>query len=242
MATNWQAPTRMDERFVAPNVPIGSYTSVASSNIPAYTAPGWEDGRENFYMDSPSGAWAPGLHQVPGGTPDPMRTQQLKQRDYRPTPLTDAPRKWWLGIGGPGREEQARHNSQEDVDADGWAMTRGDPGNKRAAPDVRRTPPPENRLTQQMSPNNYTYTRPFDQTVAHFFNGAHFSMADHRRNYTIHGMKTTPTRRNTYRLDPPPWDTDIVDLPVGTLNSVDIPDARLKQVELPMSGNRAYRL
>jgi len=192
-------------------------------------------------MDSPSGGWSAVLRQFAGGTPDPMRVQQLQQRDYRPTPLTDPPEQWWLRPGfGPGYEKQRYHTSLEDVDADGWELTRGSPNQKRAAPDIKRTPPPENRITQQMSPANYSYTRPFDQTIAHSFNSVHFSMADHRRDYKPFAQNTSPTRRNTYRIDPVPWDTDIVDMGDPTVSG--LIDARLVQVDVPYYAGRSYRL
>ena len=75
------------------------------------------------------------------------------------------------------------------------------------------TPRPETRPTQQLNPHQYTFTRPFNQTNARLLNGVHFSMADHRRNYEIGGMNPVPVRRNTYRTEPTPWDTNIVDMP-----------------------------
>jgi hypothetical protein len=45
-------------------------------------------------------------------------------------------------------------------------------------------------------------------------------MADHRRNYPILGMneqrKPGAGTRNTYRLAPVPWDSNIVDVPPDT--------------------------
>jgi len=231
-------PDVMDTRYAAPDQAIGEYTS-GGITVRGYAMPSPDE--ENGYMDSPSGGWAAKLIQFPGGTPDPMRTQQLQQRDYRPTPLTDPPEQWWLRPGfGPGYEEQRDHTAQESVDADGWALTRGSPETKRAAPDIKRTPPPENRVTQQMSPANYSFTRPFDQRVAHMFNSVHFSMAAHRRDYAPTGMNTSPTRRNTYRIDPAPWDTDIVDM--GNPAASGLPNARLAQIDVPFYAGNSYRL
>jgi hypothetical protein len=36
-------------------------------------------------------------------------------------------------------------------------------------------------------------------------------MADHRREYPILGMAPVNSRRNTYRVEPTPWDINIVD-------------------------------
>jgi hypothetical protein len=231
---------RQNNRYAAPDVPVGSYLSSGVPGEPSYVndVTATESGG---YHNSPTGAWAPGLTQQPGGYPDPHRTQQLDTKDYRPTPLTSAPERWWLGPKGPGAEEQGRHTAIEHVDADGWTMQRPVWGAKRAAPDPRRTPPPETRLTQSMSPSRYWFTRPFDQHAARRLNGLHFSMADHRRDYPIMGMQPVTARRNTYRLDPPPHDIDIVDEPA--VSSFDTtPNQRLQQVELPLSSNRSWRL
>src|SRR3546814_10876093 len=74
-----------------------------------------------------------------------------------------------------------------------------------------------------MSPRSYTFTRPFDSLNRNYanvsigsarqLNGQHFSMADHRREYPILGIKPNHLRRNTYRLDPSPWDADLIDVP-----------------------------
>lgn len=229
---------RQNDRYADPNVPVGSYLSSGEPGGQSYVNDD-TDTQSGGYNVSPTNAWAPKLTQQPGGYPDPQRTMQLNTNDYRPTPLTENPDHWWKGPKGPGREIQERHNSTEYVDADGWEMTRPLWGAKRAAPDPRRTPPPETRLTQKMSPSRYSFTRPFDQHAARRLNGIHFSMADHRRTYPIMGMQPVVNRRNTYRLDPAPYDTDIVDTaPAASY----VPDARLRQVELPLSSNRSWRL
>lgn len=47
------------------------------------------------------------------------------------------------------------------------------------------------------------------------FNGAHFSMASNQREYDILGMQPMRSRRNTYRAEPTPWDTDVIDRPAS---------------------------
>lgn len=173
---------------------------------PAYTVPSYGD---RDWNDSPINAWAPGLHSAPGETPDPMRMRLMPTADYRPAPA-DPPQDFWLGAHGVGRDEMQRHRV-EFVDADGFE-TRID-GYKHFAPNPRSTPPPEPRLTSRMSPLTYVFTRPFDQTPARHLNGQHFSMADHRRQYPILGMQPVVRRRNTFRTEPAPWDTDLVDMP-----------------------------
>jgi hypothetical protein len=68
-----------------------------------------------------------------------------------------------------------------------------------------------------MNPRTYFFWRPFETNQpkmgARRLNGIHFSMADHRRDYEILGMEPAKTRRNTYRLEPTPWDTNLVDYP-----------------------------
>lgn len=230
---------RQNTRYTTPDEPVGNYTSGGLAGSEEFAV--HDQSGQSSYMDSPSGSWAPRLRQVPGGVPDPMRTQQMPQRDYRPTPLNQAPSRWWNSLRGVGGEKQARHTGAEFVDADGWEMTRGVGGpGKRAAPDSRRTPPDESRVTQKMSPSRYVFTRPFDQHAARTFNGIHFSMADHRRNYPVLGMQPISRPRNTYRIDPAPWDTDIVDM--APENEPTVAPARIQQVELPQALNRSWRL
>lgn len=175
---------------------------------PAFAVKTYGD-NDPYYVDSPVSAWAAELHPVPGGTPDPMRERLFPVRDYRPAP-GDPPEDFWLGVNGPGREKVIRHGV-EFQDADGIALE-AHKGYARGA-DPRWVPAPETRLTQQLSPHNYVFTRPFDQDIKRRLNGEHFSMADHRRTYPILGMQPPVRKRNTFRADPPPWDTDLVDYP-----------------------------
>lgn len=196
----------------------------------AYTVP--TPGHDG-YADSPIVAWSPTLTGRADGTPDPRRTGQTDGPAYRPTPYNGPPEDWWAGAG-PGRETLNRHHRQEYVNPEGFEETRSlDPG-KRAVPDIRRTPPPETRLTQKLSPHRWVYTRPFDQDLAHDqMKGNHFSLADHRRTYPIMGMEPAVQRRNTYRQDPAPWDTYLTDYPpednvyagAGATHSGDLPES-----------------
>lgn len=183
-----------------------------------------------YYVDNPSLDWAAKLHPVPGGTPDPMRTLQFPVRDYRPAP-GDPPEDFWLGVNGPGREKVQRHGV-EFQDADGIEAV--SPGSISRAPDPRWVPVPESRLTQRLSPHNYLFTRPYDQTIARRLNGEHFSMADHRRTYPILGMQPPTRKRNTFRADPPPWDTDLVDMPPYV---PPVFDGRIPTYEVPATRN-----
>lgn len=86
---------------------------------------------------------------------------------------------------------------------------------KTRAADPRWNPPEANRVTQNQSPSNFRFTRPFDVSSAKYLNGNHFSQADLQSNvgyqYTGTPISATGVRRNTYRTEPRPWDADIVD-------------------------------
>lgn len=192
---------------------------------------------DHAYMDNPAGEWGPELRDGAEGIPDAHRTRNMPLYEYRP-PAGSPAERWWNSARGPGQEGLERHRAVETVDGDGWQMTRGDMTRKRAAPDVYRTPPPEPRPTNLLAPTTYSYTRPFDQDVERRFNGLHFSMADHRRNYEVYGMAPVRTNRNTYRADPQPWDTDIVDMaPAYTPTQ-----ARITQIEVPDAAGKSWRL
>lgn len=93
----------------------------------------------------------------------------------------------------------------------------------RWADNPRRFVPPNPRPRTSQSPSDWRFYRPFDQLnrpypdmitgTARRLNGHHLSMADHRRDYEILGVNPQRTMRNTYRLDPSPWDEDMVDMP-----------------------------
>lgn len=195
-----------------------------------YIAPGERE--ENGYVDSPSFAYASPLRAIQGGTPDPARTSLATPPGYRPDP--SSPAGFWRRIFG---EKLARH-SVEKLDADGWEELKGGSGKPRAA-HPRATPPPEPRKTSLMAPSTYSFTRPFDQHSARRFNGVRFSMASHRRNFPVGGMAPVHTRRNTYRADPVPWDSAIVDVPAAYEPAT----YKVRNVELPPGvANRSWRL
>jgi hypothetical protein len=146
--------------------------------------------------------------------------------------------------------DRERHGNVH-VTSTGWTTPTGLAlGDKRWADNPRRNPPAEPRVTSRLSQNTWSFTRFFDQLNRTFddeptsgsarrFNGIHFSMADHRRNYEIYGMRPVSSRRNTYRIEPTPWDIDVVDMPPAANSN--IPEARILGVELPYQ-TRAMRL
>lgn len=176
------------------------------------------------------------LDQSANGIPDAERLGAAPIRDFHGTEGNeDKPLPWYRIRGRSAKERE----SVVDVESIGWTTTPGiNYSDRRHADNPRRTPPPEQRITARMSPSNYSFMRPFDQTVAHSFNGMHFSMADHRRNYDTGGMAPAMSRRNTQRLDPAPWDTNIVDeAPIDELQS-----ARLTAIDVISTSGRSYRL
>lgn len=228
--------------YAAPDVPIGDYVAqLGRSGAPSFRyddRPEYPFPANGGYTDSPVGAWSPGnLHTGAESIPDAHRMRTMPLYDYRP-PADAPPENWWNSRVGPGQEGLERARRVETVDGDGWRVFRGDMFRKRAAPDIRRTPPPESRPTSDMAPVTYSYTRPFDQTPARRLNGLHFSMADHRRTYEVYGMAPINSRRNTYRADPQPWDTGIVDY----APDYGPPSARIQSVEVPDSAGRSWRL
>lgn len=185
-----------------------------------YAAPSLED---NPYPDVHG--WAP----APNRTDADQRLGRIPSRSFR--------------LGGESSEAfyETRHadtairHSVEFLDADGFEIVKGE---LRRAPDPRWTPPRESRPTQRMSPHTYVFTRPFDQHSARRFNGSHFSMADHRRDYDILGMAPVRQRRNTSYRIPAPWDTDLVDEPV----EMDVRPQGIPVIDLPPPSNRSFRL
>lgn len=220
---------------MAVNSPSAGPSPYPARNAAFRTPPmGTEDG----YIDRPGKEWAPpSLQPDPNEIPDARRLGTIPNRTSVPNG-GEAPADFWLN--GRGRDVQLRHNSAETIDADGWRMFRGTNYGeaKRAAPDPRRTPPPETRPTQEMSPSRYTFQRPFDQTTARRLNGLRFSMADHRRVYEVTGTAPISSRRNTYRQDPGPWDAALTDYPANTPTDW----GGYHTAAIPMSGNRSRRL
>lgn len=219
----------------------------------AYAVPGLSE--ENGYSDSPVTAWGPTLRTSPTGIPSGQRVGETPRYDFRPDPAR--PDDFWRRLDA---DDSYRYGYSETVDGNGWEENKRGAGGpdpshnvyERWAPNPRGTPPPEPRVTSQLVPRTYSYERPFDQLnrpwadgpvgTARHFNGLHFSMADHRRNYEILGM--APQRfpgngtRNTYRLDPTPWDANIID----RVDPTPPPSRIIVSPEVPGPVSRSYRL
>ena len=206
--------------------------------VPA-TLPG--DPYANNYQNEAKG---PG-DTVSNFIPDPMQQFQMPIHTMFPD-AEEAPQEFYLGVHGTGRDTIQRH-SVESQTAVAWDVPAPSGGTaERWAHNPRRNAYPEGgnvagftdstpateRTTDRNSPNSYSFTRPFDQQFERRFDGRHFSMADHRRNYPIMGMKPPPTWRNTSRVDPAPWDANIVDTPGGPSF---LPGLQVPQYEAPMN-------
>jgi hypothetical protein len=202
---------------------------------PSYVVP-TEGTDAQGYLDSAFGAYAlrPGASALES-TPDKMRLGQFPKRDMMPEP-NYAPGYFWTGPRGPGTEKIARHGV-EFQDADGIQLK--PPAAGQSAPDPRWVARPEPRVTNRLSPHTYTFTRPFNQETERYYNGVHFSMADHRRNYDILGMQPFAYKRNTYRADPVPWDEDRIDMPNPSGRATAGP---IVAFDIPPSGSQSWRL
>jgi hypothetical protein len=157
----------------------------------------------------------------------------MPTRDYRPQPGLP-PQAFWQGAQGPGTDVLARHQ-QEFLDADGIEAEKPKDRNQAARP----ARPDEPRWTNRLSPHNFLFTRPFGQDTERWFTGEHFSMADHRRRYEIMGMAPPQYRRNTYRADPVPWDTDRTDMPTPSGSAT---PGRIVAYDLAPVANSSWRL
>lgn len=214
----------------------GQYASAPEYGTPssAYAAP--DIHRDAPYNDEPG--WSPKTRISVEGTPDAMREFQAPVRDVRPDPSSSPVRHY-----GPLDADDARRHSVEEITANGWVEQKAQ---YKIGPDPRWNPPAETRVTEQMSPRTYSFVRPFDQgqkgTGARTFNGNHFSMADHRREYEILGMRPWSQHRNTYRVDPAPWDADMYDVPPESTMG-NLTQGRIQAVDVPAyPGNRSFRL
>lgn len=215
----------------------GQYADTPEYGTPnsAYAAP---DLRQDAPYTDEFG-WGPKTRISVVTTPDAMREMEFPVRQGGPTGGTP-PRTYWRTRDADG----AHRESVTETDANGWDIRKGF---KRVGKNARETPPAETRWTERLGPSNYTFTRPFDQNSkgngARAFNGTHFSMADHRRDYEIGGMRPMRQSRNTYRVDPTPWDADMYDVPpqetMGTVTQ-----ARYQVPSNPVGDGipRAYRL
>lgn len=211
------------------------------SNAPDYGAANSAYAAPDFTEDAPYNdtfGWSATTRISVATTPDAMREMQYPVREMRPEAY-HAPEDWYRP---QDLDDKTRH-AVEDQDANGWVEQKA---RYKIGPDPRWNPPQETRMTEQLSPRSYSFTRPFDQgskgNGARHLNGIHFSMADHRRNYPILGMRPWGQNRNTYRIDPAPWDAEMYDVPPEQQPET-TSQGRIQAVDIPESlGARSYRL
>lgn len=182
--------------------------------------------------------WSPHLRLSAQETPDDARLGQRPLHQSYPDPRD--PDRYWAEQDA----DKAYRQRVVEVHATGWEEGQGvQAGDRRWADNPRRTPPPDIRVTQRLSPRSYSYLRPFmtglQKMGALSFNQQHFSMADHRRNYPDPEMTPVRTHRNTWRIDPTPWDVNLVDVPPDNIPSV--AQDRIQAVEVAY-GSRSWRL
>lgn len=223
----------------------GAYTSHAGNagdyaDAPEYGQPDTAYAAPDIHRDAPYNdefGWGPKTRISVENTPDAMREFAAPVRDFRVNP--EAQYDFY-------RQRDADEKQRESVteqDGNGWDEKKD---RYKIGPDPRWNPPAETRLTEKLSPRRYSFTRPFDQLTkgngARQLNGQHFSMADHRRDYPILGIRPWSQHRNTYRVDPAPWDAEMYDVPPeSTMGAVS--NGRIQAVDVPGdSGNRSYRL
>lgn len=112
---------------------------------------------------------------------------------------------------------------------------------KNRAPDPRWVPVEPSRTPRVPAP--YRFQRQYSDYPKyghHELAGTHFSMADHRREYPVGGMRgSTRVGRNTYRLTPADWDETSGD----QVPSYSPPPMATQTPDpLPNTLNRSYRL
>lgn len=187
-----------------------------SESASGYAAPLLSDAPYNDEF-----GWAPSLRLGAESIPDASRLGKQPRRDMYSKP--EMPAEDPANLAGSRDANKASRESVREI----TTMPReqksraGEPhpsaGANRWARNPRENPPAEPRFTQQLIPMMRFMTRPFmtnqPKMGARDLNGVHFSMADHRRDYDIYGMAPAKTRRNTFRIEPTPWDSDIVDMP-----------------------------
>lgn len=171
---------------------------------------------QNATVDSPIGAWAPSLRLSADGIPDARQQRQLPLRTMYP-PAGTPPQDYYR----PLNADWARRHSVESTNAGGMQEHRPLTSGRPQAPNPRSVAHPVGRVTAELMPRNYFFMRPFGlnyEGTARHLSGQHFSMADHvarrgRNARPTEGTMAAPKAwRNTFRLDPTPWDAGSGDL------------------------------
>lgn len=233
-------PVRLNPFANQPNANVipGTYTSrtdqPAMGARNSYAAPDLDI--DNGYNDE--FGWADGVmpaHSI-WGTPDGMRLNTVNQHDFYNGPET-------YNFHVQRDDDDRIRHLEEVIDANGWQEEVG--FKKVGLFNPREYPPLPTRWTESQSPNTYSFVRYFDQlhkgSGARRFNGSHYSFAEHPRRYDILGMDPPKVGRNTYRINPVPWDADSIDVPPQV--APDYVPVRIQAMELGFSQQeRSWRL
>lgn len=225
-------------------MPDNAYTVTESETI--YAEPEYYNGPNSRFAvsDHPdnhttNNGWAPSLRLSANGIPDGHRLGNYPTRDYYDGTHSGNVKARSIDA------DDAKRHSVEKIDANGWEDVKGTvPNENRWSAPAMSKPVPESRESRH--PRQYSFWRSFGnggygnaKVGARSLNGVHFSMADHKRDYDILGMQPVTSRRNTYRIEPQPWDTDIVDMPPPSLDPT--PSAVRVGTE-SMPNTRSWRL
>jgi len=208
--------------------------------VPEYPAneqldPAFQSPEEPGPYAAPGSPYADNLQMQIGGTPDPQREQKERIYAYRSNPAH--PRRFWKRLFADRkiRESVTNQTGQMDELQDPRAAL----GATRFAPNPGSIPVGSSRVTEELSPSTYSFTRPMTGGTPHRFNGDHFSLADHRRmDAEIYGMAPPRAARSSQRLDVAPWGTNVYDKAPAT----EYPDEVYQTASMPDSTNRSYRL
>lgn len=213
MATNSYAmrPT------VAGEAPKAS-TRTAYARL-AYAAPSEDDTVPEYENDGFSPSLGAGSE---GNLPDEIRTGKRE-------PIFGGPHQEDIHL--VRGEDNLRRRDDEEQVSTGWNTRQEKPILGVIPEQVQDIGP--SRPTASMGPNTYLFQRPWEIPES---TGEHVSMADHRREYEIYGMRPQgDVGVNSYRADPKPWDRNL------HYNPRPVEDASGLAAALRIGGNRTYR-
>lgn len=131
--------------------------------------------------------------------------EPLDPPEYRP-PSGSNPAAWWHNT----NRDRIERGAQELVRTQPIVEVTDNKNQVALNPWLYTTPSP--RVTSTHSPSTYSFTRPFDQDLAHALNGTHYSQASQSRGYPLGGMEPVSNLRNTFRITPPNRDSENMDL------------------------------
>jgi hypothetical protein len=166
---------------------------------------------------------------------------ELLIHDDRP-PADQPPGPWYRDYGGKEWGDWSRSQAQELPQGTGPGFP-FQPERVTWTGNPNQRPPAPSRLMR--APSHYSMVRDMNGGSARHLSGLHASMATIDKTYQPLGMTPAYRNRNTFRMDPPPRDAYIVDMPSNadamnrTVDSVyvspDLPSA-------PSGLNRSFRL